>query len=216
VARACLDALAATLLEDGEAFGLREAVRGAGARLIDALEALGDEGVTSFGPLVGDTVEERRDVFAARLVDAVAGEGATIADAAVRRAAAGPAIERLLRHGDVYRAIETPRPGSELSIPDELFCAVYELFFADAVGEFLKTVIAEKIKLAVPVLYAFDPAGRISEWVAERIYAELPKPCEAKNAAGSEAPSLAELARGLLEETVDRALGIAPATEAAR
>lgn len=208
------EALVETLRKDSGAFGLRAAMYTGGIRLIDALEALNRDSIECWGQLDGDNAQERRDDFAMRFVDAIAGRGDTIANAAIRRAVAGRCVNHLLSRNAVASSISNGQPGGGTLISEDLFCAIYGLFFADAIGEFIKTAIAEKIKLAVPALYVLDPAGKVSDWIAERIYAVLPKPCEAKESKGSEGPSIGELARGMLEETVDRALGLDPVGQA--
>ncbi|MDL4819101.1 hypothetical protein [Actinomadura opuntiae] len=200
--------MAETLRKDPDAFGLRAALVEAGQRLIEAWEWLQEGDDSPLGSSPG-TAAEWDGAFAARFVDAVAGDGSTVATAAVRRATAGPILDRLIA-GLGGEGAEEASPNAGMHFPDDLFCAIYELFFADAVSEFIKTIIAEKIKLAVPVLHVIDPAGHVASWVAERIRAVLPLPCEAKADAGEGAPSIADLGRDLLVETVDRALGIAP------
>lgn len=193
-------ALASTLRRDPDAFGIRDGLRAAGERLVEVLESL-DGDVAADRPSPGRSPQEDT-AFAAWFRGAVAGEGATLADAAIRRAAIRGGLDRLF---------VSPDSGG---LSDELFCLIYGWFFADAVAEFVKTLMAEKIKLVFPVLYAVDPAGLIAGWLSERIYAELPKPCEAKDARGEDAPSLGSLARDLLDETVDRSLGLSYGQEA--
>ena len=64
-----------------------------------------------------------------------------------------------------------------------------------------------------PLLHVIDPAGKIADWVGEQVVARIPDPCAEGETLGDK-PSLAELAQGLLAESVDRALGITPADPA--
>lgn len=84
---------------------------------------------------------------------------------------------------------------------------IYRLFFAEAVTGFLQSVIAAKITLMVPVLPAVDPAGHIADWIAKEITSIIPTPCQERDKHGA-GPSLADLGRSLVEEAVERALGI--------
>lgn len=202
------EALAETLREDPAAFGLRESLILAGQRLIDTWEELQKEGPAALGVRETEAVAGRDELFAKRFVDVVAGDGSTVVAGAVRRAVAGVAHDRFVEGwGSGRRGRPGPETGTDFS--DELFCAIYQSFFADAVSEFLTTVIAENVKLAVPALHLLDPADHIASWTAERLRSLLPMPCEAKAAVGAEASPVTEFARALLEETVDRALGVA-------
>ncbi|MFG3282468.1 hypothetical protein [Streptomyces sp. NPDC048111] len=60
----------------------------------------------------------------------------------------------------------------------DILCDLYQVFFADLVGQFLKSVVAEHVKLAVPVLVVADPEGKIADWVAEKVLDLVPNPCE--------------------------------------
>ncbi|MFD8383142.1 hypothetical protein ACFV2X_32320 [Streptomyces sp. NPDC059679] len=161
-----------TLREDPTAFGLYEAARAAGERLTAAVDiwALSRDG----------------DEFAARFTAAVGGEGGTVTDAAVRRAAAASAGRLLERNPGAGAP-----GGSRLS--GDVFCLLYQGFFADIVAEFLRTAVAEKVKLVVPLLPTLDPEDHIADWIAEHVMRLLPNPCE-------EAAQLAEV-----EEEGDRA-----------
>ncbi|MFF3143814.1 hypothetical protein ACFVRU_19280 [Streptomyces sp. NPDC057927] len=151
-----------TLREDPAAFGLYEAACTAGERLTTA---------------AADVWALSRDVddFAARFTVAVGGDGGTVADAAVRRAAALSA-GRLMKHLERYPEAGGPPGGGSLA--GDLFCLLYQWFFADTVAEFLRIVVAEKVKLVVPLLPAFDPEDHIADWVAEQVLSLLPNPCE--------------------------------------
>src|SRR5206468_777547 len=96
---------------------------------------------------------------------------------AVARDAAVECARRLLEDPQVQAAVQTGA-GGRLPIAGDLFCAVYQLFFARAVRTFLASVIAEKVKLLFPVLRVFDPAGLVADWVANKLLDVLPNPCE--------------------------------------
>ncbi|QFU88952.1 hypothetical protein YIM_18865 [Amycolatopsis sp. YIM 10] len=177
----------------------------AGGSLIDALEGFGG----TDGPVnpVPDSgwPGTREEWFLYRFVTVVAGDGTTIADAVVRRAATACA-ERILASPVAAKVIE--REGSGWSFPDDLFCEIYRLFFADFVAEFVRAVIAEKVKLTVPALVLVDPSGQIADWVAEQITAVLPTPCAEKDRHLDDPRSISELARDMLPEAVTVALGL--------
>ncbi len=107
----------------------------------------------------------------------------------------------------------------------DILCDLYQVFFADMVGEFLRSAVAEHVKLAVPVLVATDPEGRIADWVAEKLVDLVPNPCEesaeaaelakavdtAQSVVGAvEDPSavLSKVAEGLVPKAVGRVLGL--------
>ncbi|WP_159039518.1 hypothetical protein [Streptomyces sp. NRRL F-2295] len=166
---------------------------------------------------------DARTDFAARLVRAVGGDGGTIADAAVRPAAAATADRMATQHPEVLAANGKGWSG-------DLLCLIYQWFFADVVAEFLRGVIAEKIKLVVPVLPVADPEDHVADWVAEQVLHLVPNPCEEaehlKNAveqaedavATFEDPTvgtLAQVARGLVPRAVGAALGLLTPPESA-
>ncbi|MGW0737039.1 hypothetical protein [Streptomyces sp. NPDC002851] len=171
-----------------------------------------------------------RTALIARFTSAVGGEGGTIADAAVRRAAA-TSMQRLL---DTHPEVLAP---GDRGWSGDLLCLLYQWFFADTVAEFLRIVIAEKVKLVVPVLPLADPEDHIADWVAERVLRLLPNPCEeaaelAETAEAAEAAeaategvasdeeglavgTLAAVARGLVPRAADSALGLLAKTDSA-
>ena len=201
-----LDVLHRTLGENPAAFALYETACSAGARLTTT---------------AADAWAQSRDGddFATRFTASVGGEGGTMADAAVRRAAAASA-GRLLQTLE-ERPEACGLPGRD-SLAGDLFCLLYQWFFADVVAEFLRTVIAEKVKLVVPLLPAVDPEDHIVDWVAERVLKLLPNPCveaaELKEevervegeVSGIEDPLgvLRLVAQGLVPRAVGRALGL--------
>lgn len=121
--------------------------------------------------------------------------GGTLLDSVVRRAAR-----------------ETLAAAGQSGESRDLFCLLYRLFFAQTVSQFVTTVIAEKVKLAVPALRLVDPAGVIASWIADRVFSLLPNPCDV---AVNDGGSLAQLADSLLHETVDRAVGVTSPVSAA-
>jgi hypothetical protein len=179
-------------------------MQASGVRLVNTLDRIAYYGLGAATPL---DPAQRRLAFVTGFVDEVAGRGGTFADAAVRKAAA-QAAEQLLNDQAIRQAIDAGADDG-LSIPRDLFCAVYRMFFAHAVEQFLTTVIAEGattfLVAHVPVLPAIDPGGQIAEWIAQDLVAMLPTPCKDPAATG---PSLADLPHSLLSETVDRALGL--------
>ncbi|TFV32613.1 hypothetical protein E4K10_22760 [Streptomyces sp. T1317-0309] len=149
-----LSALYETLRADRSAFGLYDTACAAGERLAGALGSLAIEGA------------ESEDALVARLVSEVGGDGGTLADAAVRRGVAAAVRDVRDRHPELDEAIGGGAAGGGFAW--DILCDLYQVFFADMVGEFLRSVVAEHIKLAVPVLIATDPEGRIADWVARR------------------------------------------------
>lgn len=200
------DALRTHAAKDHNVFGLHSAMHDGGDRLIDSLLRLQQEGPSDL-PDAADA-EHRRIVFTRSFVDAIASGGGTYADAAVRSAAV-EAAERLLADDAVRQAVEAGAR-SGLPISSTLFCTLYRLFFADTVRQFLTTVIAEHVDVLLtahlPILPAVDPQGQIGQWLAANIVAALPNPCAQQGDA--DGPSVAELGRSMLKETVDRALGL--------
>ncbi|WP_447037514.1 hypothetical protein [Streptomyces sp. DSM 118878] len=216
-----------TLREDPSAFGLHDAAFAAGERLtsiMDALPLAPDTDPTGDGDVPWDYPEDGGgpEGFVARFTAAVGGEGGTIADATVRRAAAATADRISKLHP------EAVAPGGS-GWSGDLLCLLYQWFFADVVAEFLRAVIAEKVKLIVPVLPLADPEDHIAGWVSERVLHLLPNPCAeaqrltdaAQQAEGMvtalEDPTigaLVQVARGLVPRAVGVALGLLPGTDA--
>ncbi|MCX4437850.1 hypothetical protein [Streptomyces mirabilis] len=76
------------------------------------------------------------------------------------------------------------------------------MFFADLVGEFLRSVVAEHVKLAVPVLAAVDAEGRIADWVAEKVVDLVPNPCE-ESAEATELTQAVDTAKSVVDMAQD-------------
>ncbi|NEA62027.1 hypothetical protein [Streptomyces sp. SID12488] len=238
MASAAIDALQGSCRDDPSAFGLRDAACEAGARLSDAMETLaaaGPSGLLDKDPLHDDHVSEQdrdtldwqdpADAFVAELTRQVGGEGGTMVDAALRRAIAASAQRLLTEHPDIRESLTAPGgPSHGTGLAGDLLCLLYQWFFADLVTEFLRAVIAEKIKLTVPVLEVIDAEGRIADGVAERIIALIPNPCEEAEAQTAEAAKaalsvngdsmeadvpLSDVARRLVPGVVGKILGFA-------
>ncbi|UWE13371.1 hypothetical protein [Actinacidiphila bryophytorum] len=201
-----LDVLHQTMHEDQSAFGLVDAATKAGYRLADAMVALADEGTGSLQD-AGD--------FLARFTDEVGGHGGTITDAAIRRAAMDTAERLLERQNEETGGMEAGGGG----LPGDLLCLLYQWFFADIVTEFLRSVIAEKVKLVAPVLRVLDPGDHIADWAADKVLSLVPSPCEeaaeltekvksAESVIEDPVGSLPEIARRLVPGTVGKVLGL--------
>jgi hypothetical protein len=199
-------ALAAELVGDPAAFGLRDALRTAGSRLVDTLESL-RAGEPGWLNAEEKSAQAREDAFVRGFASQVAGSGGLVCDAAVRRAAVASAQAILKTPGPLQDAIRLGKPIEGAWISDELFCLVFQLFFKDALAQFVTVIVAGKVRLAFPLLHTVDPAGKIADWVGQQAAACIPDPCQ-KGSALADRPSLADLARGLVGESVDRALGI--------
>jgi hypothetical protein len=201
-----------TIREDPSAFGLYEAACAAGERLTEHA-------------WIREPLPDGAD-FATALTEAVGGTGGTVAEAAVRRAAARSAKRLMEQYPDAMP------DGNGRGLSGDLFCLLFQWLFADVVGEFLRAVVAEKITLAAPVLAIPDPEGRLADWAAKEIVGVLPDPCEEaarqeeagameatadavdgeSAVAGAEAtiavPLIARVARELVPRAVGRALGL--------
>ncbi|MFF0234341.1 hypothetical protein [Micromonospora sp. NPDC005254] len=193
--RALRDALNA----DPEAFGIRAAAEQAGARLIELLDGLG----RADSPLVRDVAAwGDADEFVRRFVGQVAGDGQLIVDAAVRRAARRVAEHLVMPDGPLADP-SRPKP-----VSGELFCALYQAFFGEVVGELVHIFIAENIKIAVPALAILDPTDVVAGFVADQVVKVLPNPCAEAVERGPEPSRLADVAKDLLTTTVTEALGL--------
>ncbi|MFI1224189.1 MULTISPECIES: hypothetical protein [unclassified Streptomyces] len=199
-----LGVLHRTMREDQSAFGLVDAATEAGYRLADAMAVMARDGPTASA-----------DDFLARFTDEVGGRGSTITDAAIRRAATDTA-ERLLERQNA-EAGEGEAAGGGLA--GDLLCLLYQWFFADIVTEFLRSVIAEKVKLVVPVLHVLDPGDHVADWAADKVVSLVPNLCEeaaelveeaesAETVIADPVGSLPDIARRLVPGTVGKVLGL--------
>jgi len=125
-----LEALACTLRDDREAFGLRGAMLDAGGRLVGALESLRASGPEWLPPVRGD-LEERETAFLQTFVYNVAGAGGLITDAAIRQAATACGEQLLIFDGPIRQVISNGESGRGPYISGELFCLVFKLFFKE-------------------------------------------------------------------------------------
>ncbi|MGP3970032.1 hypothetical protein [Streptomyces sp. 6N223] len=195
-------ALHGTVGEDVAAFNLREAANAAGGRLVDAMDTFEHTALVS------------PSAFLTHLATEVGGQGCTLTDAVLRRAAVTAGSRVLDLHPDLRDALGagTRDPGVSLDargLASDLLCILYRLFFADIVGEFLRAVVAEQISSSVPVVEAAGAEGRIADYAGEHVLRLLPDPCEE---AIEDSPvgmrSVVPTARRLVPRSVDRALGL--------
>lgn len=212
VGEAFLDALRADIAAEPDRFGLLLVSQDGGLRLIATLDKISK---TARGedllPLAG-TPEQRVDLFLVWFVRQVAGGGGTIVDAVGRHAALHCGQVLLDREPRLRTGVESDGQSADGSpIDDDLFCAIYRIFFADLVTDFISSLIASKIQLLVPVLPAIDPTGQIANWVANEIAERVPTPCQEAEGAGT---PLVDVARSLVTTTLQRTLGI-PTDDAA-
>lgn len=153
------------------------------------------------GSLAGEGAPSENALIA-RLVSEVGGDGGTLADAAVRRALAAAAQEVWRRHSEPGGAMRAGVPGGGFAW--DILCDLYQVFFADMVGEFLRSVVAEHVKLAVPVLVVADPEGKIADWVADKLVDLVPSPCE-ESAEAKERAEAVDTAESVLNGAQDPA-----------
>jgi len=209
-------ALTAVVGDDPSAFGLRDRLRAGGDRLVDTLDSL-LAGTAGWFSGKEDSAQVREEAFIRGFADQVAGPGGLVADTMVRQAAVACARELLDESGPLQEAVTEGKPLLGARISGDLFCLVFQLFFRDSVAKFITAIVAGKVRLTLAPLHLIDPAGKIADWVGQQVAAHIPDPCE-KGAGLADAPSLADLARALVAESVDRALGIpvnAPGSAAA-
>lgn len=208
-AEACRRALADDLRADPDRYGLRPALLAAGERLVGALDLLHRDGPRALLRAEGPVADDPVDALYVAFIDRVAGSRMLVTDTAVRRAAARCADRLTGADGPVATALRGD-DGRSGSINGELFCAIYTLFFGEVVGEFLKTMIATKVQLAVPLLpvLPFGAGADVAVWIAERVASLIPNPCEEKEKPGNEEHSLAALGQDLLGTAIRRSLGL--------
>jgi hypothetical protein len=209
-------ALTEDLRADSEQFGLMSAMFVAGDRLVNVLEHLLCDGLSVLLPTDAEPDMDTLDLIYVQFVEQVAGHGNLVTDSAVRRAAARCADVLTAPDGPVAAAVQRGEAGGQ-RISGELFCLLYDLFFGEVVGQFLKTMITAKIQLAVPVLpvLPFGAGHEIASWAAERVVGLIPNPCEEREQPGNEGETLADLGRKLLGDVIRQSLGLdtAPGTD---
>ncbi|MFB4193923.1 hypothetical protein [Streptomyces carpaticus] len=200
-----LRALHETLRADPSAFGLHDAACAAGERLAGVLGSLAAEG------------EESTDSLLARFIHEVGGDGGTLADAAVRRGLATAVRNLRNEHPELEQDMTTrAAPGG---LASDMLCTLYRFFFAGLVAEFLRSVVAEHLKFAVPLL-VLDAENTIADRVAEKVLEVVPNPCEhAAETTGprpDQEPTLPSIAASLVPEAVAHALGLTTTKEGAQ
>ncbi|MET7708962.1 hypothetical protein [Micromonospora sp. NPDC005413] len=192
-------ALRDALSADPEAFGIQDATKQAGGRLIELLDGLG----RTNAPLARHVAAQGdADEFVRGFVRHVAGDGQLIVDAAIRRASRRIAEDLVASGGPVAD------PGHPTRLTGELFCALYQAFFGEVVGEFVHILIAENVKIAMPALIILDPTDVVADFVADQVMKVLPSPCAEAAKRGPEPTRLADVAKDLLTTTVTAALGL--------
>ena len=197
VAAGYLDALHRTLRTDPSAFGLQESASHAGDRLVEVLGA--------FGVQAPRSAEE----FTVRLAQDVGGASGTLPDAVIRRAAVASACELLKRRPEVAGSFEGDGAGRGWA--SDILCDLYQLFFAKLVAEFIRSVVTAHIKLALPLASVVDPAGKIPDWITEKLLEIVPSPCEQAEEANemadavTSAESVVELAQHPVTELLPAA-----------
>jgi hypothetical protein len=201
-----LEVLRQTLRVDQSAFGLVDAATEAGYRLADTMAELAGGGLGG-GSDPGE--------FLARFTNKVGGDGGTVTDAAIRRAATD-AAERLLK---VLNTETDGGDGAAGGLAGDLLCLLYQWFFADIVSEFLQSLVAEKVKLVVPILPLVDPGDHIADWAADKVLSLVPSPCESAAELAEDIKfgesviedpfgSLPDIARRMVPDTVGKVLGL--------
>lgn len=196
-----VEALRDELRRDPDFMALRTTTRTCGQALVDVLANLGRWSHTTTGLASPSNPEHR---FVQWFVDEVAGDCGLIVDALARRAARRTA-ERLLESSAVRDAVASGDT-SDVVLPDEVFCGLYRLFFADLIEELFRAVIFAKLATVTPVLALVDPA-RAAALVVTRALS----PCAEQERDPSK--TLTAIARDMADHIVERLLD--PAEEAA-
>ncbi|GAA4209141.1 hypothetical protein [Actinocatenispora rupis] len=190
---------------------LAEPITARARALVDTLDRLQLNGLAGIG-VVGASPDERELQFmAAFLGDRSTG---TVPDYAVRRGLRSTIDTALRDNAPLRQAVRSGNAGYRP--PRDLFCAIFQMFFADAVRAYLRTVVAEHLKIALPVLY-LDPTGLIADTAAKKLVSLVPNPCEEEHRrAGPHHDSLAGTARSLVVRAVSQILDLdEPGVEAA-
>jgi hypothetical protein len=207
IAARFLAALTDALKTDRDAFGLRDSLLGAGSKLVATTESLRTGTAGWFPETTGDA-EDRQALFLEAFSRQVAGTGGLVADAVMRRAVTDAVADSLLvMRSPLIDLLEGGKMIDGVPLSDDLFCLLFELFFKQAIAHFITAMISGKVQVLLPALHIIDPAGRIGDWVGEQVTGRIPDPCE-RHATLGDKPTLADLASGLITETVDRVLGL--------
>lgn len=186
------------LRENPDSYGLRSAVTQHAVRFIEVTTELVNVPWVDHPAHMDFTTPEARDGLVGALTDRVCPPGGPLGHAVLRRATVRTIGEMVDSAADRDRS----RSHSTL-LDDELFCLLYRTFFADAVTEFLTSVIAAKITLVVPGLVLVDPSGQIAAYITGKVAEQIPTPCMAKAQSGSKDP-VTEIAADLVHDTFDR------------
>ncbi|MGW7685295.1 hypothetical protein ACWGID_31435 [Kribbella sp. NPDC054772] len=191
-------ALIQQLRTDQDSYGLRQAVNAHATRFVEVLTSLRE---TSWGQHP-DHLDLDQPSGPDRLLELLTAS-ICLDEPGYVNAAIRPGVVLTiskLTHSPASR--RRARSGQAL-IDDELLCFLYREFFADAITEFLTSVIAAKLNVAVPLLLVIDPTGQISQYLASKIVEAIPTPCEEKNEGGTHDP-LTSIAQDMVSDTFDR------------
>jgi hypothetical protein len=191
-------ALVTELRKDRDSYGLRHAVTQHAARFVAVLAELHDVPWEQRPNHVALVDESGSDQLLALLVPRVCGEAGPHIDTAIR-----PGVVSAISELTENVARKTPVRVGDPLIDDELFCFLYRVFFADTITQFLTSVIAAKLNVAVPVLLLIDPTGQVSQYIGGWIAEAIPTPCEEKSKNDSKDP-ISTIAQGMVEDTFDR------------
>jgi hypothetical protein len=167
------------------------------------LNRLGEGGVAAIGIGGDGSADERELQFIAALLAGVPPD--TVPKAAARGGARRAAESALRRDPALRHAVHSADPGYRL--PGGLFCAIFQLFFAEAVRGFLEAIVAEHLKAALPVLY-LDPTGAIADAAAKKLVSLVPSPCEEQGQAPGADEGIAQTARLLIGRAVSGVLNL--------
>jgi hypothetical protein len=198
LADAYLRALVVQLADDRNSFDLRHTTTQQGHRLVELMTELLSTPWPEHRLYRTIESDDDADRLLLELTAQIAGPPGSIASAQSKPAAVR--VADLL----VERARRGSSGGSSWKlVDDELFCALYRLFFADAITGFLAGVIAAKMSVLLPGVALIDPAGQLTGYLAEKIAEEIPTPCEEKSGKRPDDP-LGDIAQDLVSQTFDR------------
>lgn len=171
--------------------------------VVEALNRLREGGVAAIGIDADRSADERELQFIAALLAGVPPD--TVSKAAARNGARRAAESALRRDPALRHAVRSADPVYRL--PRGLFCAIFQLFFAEAVRGFLEAIVAEHLKAALPVLY-LDPTGMIADAAAKKLVSLVPSPCEEQRQVPGADESIAQTARSLIRPAVSGILNL--------